>query len=70
MLEKAVKTAKKAGIKSSICGQAPTTYPNLAKSLVDWGINSISVSADTAYLTRKIVSEAEHDLVIKKRKKA
>ena len=69
MLEKAVTTAKKAGIKSSICGQAPTTYPNLAKSLVDWGINSISVSADTAYLTRKIVSEAEHDLIIKRRKK-
>jgi pyruvate,water dikinase len=68
MLEHAVKTAKKAGIKSSICGQAPTTYPGLAKNLVDWGINSISVSADTAYQTRKIVSEAEYDLMIKKRK--
>ena len=67
MLEKAIKTAKKAGIKSSICGQAPTTYPDLAKSLVEWGISSISVSADTAYLTRKIVSEAEFDLVRKRR---
>lgn len=69
MLEKAVKTAKAAGIKSSICGQAPTTYPELAKSLVEWGIQSISVSADTAYLTRKIVSEAEYDLVLKKKRK-
>ena len=65
-LEKAITTAKKHNVKSSICGQAPTTYPNLARSLVKWGINSVSVSADTAYLTRKIVSEAEHEVARKK----
>lgn len=67
MLEKTISTCKKHGIKCSICGQAPTTYPDLARDLVKWGINSISVSADTAYLTRKIVSEAERELAAKKK---
>lgn len=66
-LEKAITTAKKHNIKSSICGQAPSRYPDLTKKLVEWGINSVSVSADVAYLTRKIVSESEFDLARKKR---
>ncbi len=67
LLEKAIKTAKANNIKSSICGQAPTTYPELAEKLVKWGISSISVSADTAYLTRKIITEAEIEVIKKKK---
>lgn len=59
-LKRTITTAKKYDIKSSICGQAPTTYPQLTRKLVEWGITSVSVSADVVYLTRKIVSEAEH----------
>lgn len=65
-LEKAITTAKKHNIKSSICGQAPSRYPDLTKKLVSWGITSVSVTADVAYLTRKIVSESEFDLARKK----
>jgi pyruvate,water dikinase len=65
-LEKAITTAKKHNIKSSICGQAPSRYPDLTRKLVSWGITSVSVSADVAYLTRKIVSESEFDLARKK----
>lgn len=66
-LEHAIKTAKKHNIKSSICGQAPSRFPDLTKNLVEWGINSVSVSSDVAYLTRKIVSEAEFQLARSKK---
>lgn len=66
-LEKILKTAKKRNIKASICGQAPSRYPELTKKLVEWGATSVSVSADVAYLTRKIVSEAEFNIARKKK---
>jgi pyruvate,water dikinase len=66
-LEHAITTAKKRNIKSSICGQAPSRYPDLTKKLVAWGATSVSVSADVAYLTRKIISESEFELAHKKK---
>ncbi len=58
-LEKIVKTAKKRGITSSICGQAPSVYPELVEKLVDWGITSVSLSPDVIDKTRMIVYEME-----------
>ncbi len=58
-LEKAVKTAKAKGITSSICGQAPSVYPELTEKLVEWGITSVSVSPDMIGTTREIISKAE-----------
>ncbi len=66
-LEKIITTCKKRDIKVSICGQAPTRYPELTRKFVEWGISSVSVSPDVAYLTRKIVAESEM-AVIRKRK--
>lgn len=66
MLEKIITTCKKNGIKCSICGQAPSTYPELIKSLVKWGATSVSVSPDIAYLARKLIMEAEFEIVRKK----
>jgi len=65
MLEKAITTAKRRNIKASICGQAPSRYPELTRQLVKWGVTSVSVSADVAYLTRKIVAESEFELARK-----
>jgi pyruvate,water dikinase len=58
-LEKAVTTAKKMGITCSICGQAPSVYPELTEKLVDWGITSVSVSPDMIDVTREIISKIE-----------
>jgi pyruvate,water dikinase len=58
-LEIAVKTAKKRGVTCSICGQAPSVYPELTEKLVEWGITSISVSPDMISTTRKIIADAE-----------
>ena len=58
--KKTVETASKHGIYSSICGQAPSVYPELTKLLVKWGISSISVNPDAIDITRKYIYEAEH----------
>ncbi|MBD3366202.1 phosphoenolpyruvate synthase [candidate division WWE3 bacterium] len=68
-LEKIVKTCRKRKVTCSICGQAPSVYPELVKMLADWGITSISVSPDVLNKTRKIVYDAEHEVLKKAGKK-
>ncbi len=58
-LERAVKVAKSMGVTSSICGQAPSVYPELTEKLVEWGITSVSVSPDMIDRTREIIAEVE-----------
>ncbi len=60
MLKKTITTAQKRGISSSICGQAPSNYPELVEKLVKWGVSSISVSPDAIDRTREIVAWAEN----------
>lgn len=47
MMELAIKGAKKNNKKIGICGQAPSDYPEIAKFLVECGIDSISLNPDT-----------------------
>jgi pyruvate,water dikinase len=61
-LERAIKVAKSMGVTSSICGQAPSVYPELTEKLVKWGITSVSVSPDMIDKTRDIIAEAEERL--------
>jgi pyruvate,water dikinase len=61
-LEKAIKTATERGITSSICGEAPSVYPELTTKLVEWGITSVSVNPDMIEHTRAIISIAEEGL--------
>jgi len=58
-LEKAVTTTKKMGVTCSICGQAPSVYPELTEKLVQWGITSVSVSPDMIDVTREIIAKIE-----------
>ncbi|KKR68339.1 MAG: Phosphoenolpyruvate synthase [Microgenomates group bacterium GW2011_GWA2_40_6] len=58
-LKRLVTKAKKRGILVSICGQAPSNYPELVEKLVKWGVSSISVSPDAITRTREIISWAE-----------
>lgn len=64
-LERIIKTAQKHGITSSICGQAPSLYPDLTAKLVEWGITSVSVSPDMLDRTREIISLSEKRLLKK-----
>ncbi len=61
-LERAIKVSKRMGVTSSICGQAPSDYPELTQKLVAWGITSISVNPDVIGATRAIVAKAEAKL--------
>ncbi len=61
-LEMIVRTCKRRGIGCSICGQAPSTYPEITEKLVSWGATSVSVSPDMIDKTRLIVYQAEQNL--------
>jgi len=61
-LEKLIRTANARGVTSSICGQAPSDYPDLTRKLVEWGITSISVNPDVIDRAREIIAEAEAGL--------
>ena len=58
-LKRLITKAKKRGIICSICGQAPSNYPELVEKLVKWGVTSISVSPDAIDATRDVVAWAE-----------
>lgn len=62
-LEKVVTACKKHRITCSICGQAPSVYPEMVEKLVHWGITSVSISPDVIEKTRKIVYDAEKKLL-------
>jgi pyruvate,water dikinase len=64
-IEKVVKGCKAAGVTCSICGQAPSVYPEITEKLVEWGITSISVSPDMIDVTRDIIAKVEAKLGIK-----
>jgi pyruvate,water dikinase len=61
-IQTAVTVARRRGITASICGQAPSVYPEVTEKLVEWGINSVSVSPDMIDQTREIVANAESKL--------
>jgi pyruvate,water dikinase len=65
-LKRLITKAKKRGILCSICGQAPSNYPELVEKLVKWGVTSISVSPDVIDATRDVVAWAEKRRISKK----
>jgi pyruvate,water dikinase len=62
-LRRVIKHCSRRGVTTSICGQAPSEYPELVKKLVKWGITSISVNPDVVSKTRKMIAEAEREVV-------
>ena len=56
--------AHEAGATVGICGQAPSVYPEFAEFLVDEGIDSISLNADTVAPTIRTIAAAEQKLLL------
>ncbi|HNP89679.1 MAG TPA: aldolase/citrate lyase family protein, partial [Candidatus Woesebacteria bacterium] len=66
-LERVIKTCQKEKVTSSICGQAPSEYPDLVELLVRWGITSISVNPDIVDGVRENVYQVENKLLSEKK---
>lgn len=58
----AIRSAKAAGRKIGICGQAPSDYPEFAQFLVTRGIDSISLNPDAVMRTTVKILEMEQQL--------
>lgn len=61
-----IDVAHQAGKTVSICGQAPSVYPDFAEFLIKSGIDSISVNPDAVKMTKKLVAQVEQRLVLDK----
>ncbi len=61
-VKRLIDAAHSRGKTISICGQAPSVYPELTEFLVRSGIDSVSVNPDTVVKTRKLVYEVENSL--------
>ncbi|MBD3312035.1 phosphoenolpyruvate synthase [archaeon] len=60
-----IKAAHDNDITVSICGQAPSQYPEFTEFLVKEGIDSVSVNPDVIYSTRDLVSSVEKKMLLK-----
>lgn len=63
-IEGIVRTSRRAGLSCSICGQAPSVYPEYAEALVRWGIESISVNPDAVETARRNIAAAEQRCIL------
>ncbi|MCS7120698.1 MAG: phosphoenolpyruvate synthase [Nitrososphaerota archaeon] len=61
-----IKLAHRDGKTVSICGQAPSVYPEFTEFLVRSGIDSISVNPDVVVSTRKLVAMIEQKILLEK----
>ena len=61
-----IETAHQYGKTVSICGQAPSVYPEFTRFLVESGIDSISVNPDVVVQTRKLVAQVEQRILLEK----
>ena len=63
-LRELIPRARELGLQTSICGQAPSVYPEYADLLVRAGIDAISVNMDVVERTRRLVASAEQRLLL------
>jgi len=61
-----IKTCRKRHVTVSICGQAATTYPEIAELMVREGATSVSVSPDSVVATRRLVASVEQKILLNK----
>jgi len=59
MIRTVIASAREAGAKVGLCGQAPSDHPAFAEFLVECGIDSISVTPDSFVAVKRHVAAAE-----------
>ena len=63
-IRRIIAECRRLGLRSSICGQAPSVHPEYAETLVRFGIDSISVTPDVVDQTRYNIAAAEQRLLL------
>jgi pyruvate,water dikinase len=68
LIEHVIERCSKAGVKTSICGQAGSR-PEVARRLVAMGITSISANIDAVEAVREMVARTEHEIILEAARK-
>ena len=58
MISKVIKSCKKMNKKISVCGQAPSDFPDFAKFLVDEGVDCMSLIPDSISSLREFLTNS------------
>jgi pyruvate,water dikinase len=61
-----IRICRKHGVTTSICGQAPSVYPDYLEFMIRCGSTSISVNPDTVVASRKMVAAVEKKIQLEK----
>jgi pyruvate,water dikinase len=65
-VKEVIKKCRQHNITSSICGQAPSVYPEFTQMLVEAGITSVSVNPDMIIQTRRLIASIEKKMILSK----
>jgi pyruvate, water dikinase len=63
-LQELIPRARALGLKTSICGQAPSVHPEYAELLVRAGIDAVSVNMDAVDRGRRLLAAAEQRVLL------
>lgn len=63
-IEYVIKTCRKRNVTCSICGQAPSVYPEITEMMVKAGTTSVSVTPDVILQTKKLIASVERRLLL------
>ena len=58
-INRVIKICSKNKVTVSICGQAPSEYPDFVEELVKMGITSVSANPDAVYRVKEAIMAAE-----------
>lgn len=65
-LSHVIRVCRRHGVTTSVCGQAPSNYPDIVEFLVKEGVTSISVNPDKVVETREMVASIERKIMLER----
>jgi pyruvate,water dikinase len=65
-LSHVIRVCRRHGVTTSVCGQAPSNYPDIVEFLVREGATSISVNPDKVIETREMVASIERKVMLER----